>query len=344
MRRIKAIIYGVGTQGRLITEYMIAKGADIVGAIDLAPEILGRDLGEVVGLGYRLNVPISDDANAILCGQGADIAIVAIFPDMQRMYPILEACVTNGLNVITTSEEALYAWTTSPVLASKLDRLAKQYGVTVTGSGGNSHRVTLVSLLTAACHKIESINGKVTSNLLTLGPQLLNHYYVGETVDEFRRKAEKQLGPSSFRNTAESLIADLGLTIDKMEESVRPAVDDEDIMVPGLDKVVSSGLVTGVIRTFTAETLQGICFRGEQVLKVFNTRESSEGCLSEWSVKGIPNLHIKWDDITNNVVAAAMIVNYVPDVINSEPGYVTIEKLPRPKLRTSPLQYYVNVI
>ena len=48
----------------------------------------------------------------------ADIAVLALqsfLPDMHK--PILE-CVTRGVNVITTSEEALFPWTTSPAIAA----------------------------------------------------------------------------------------------------------------------------------------------------------------------------------------------------------------------------------
>ena len=50
-RKIKAIVYGVGTIGKIATRYMMEKGIEIVGAIDLSPVIVGKDLGEVAGLG-----------------------------------------------------------------------------------------------------------------------------------------------------------------------------------------------------------------------------------------------------------------------------------------------------
>ena len=131
MRRIKAIVYGAGVIGRLATKYMVEKGIDIVGAIDVNPAVVGKDLGEVAGLGRPLNVKINDDADAVLSEQEADIAIVSIFSQMDRMYPFFEKCIKNGLNVITPSEEALYPWETAPELAAKVDKLAKKHGARV---------------------------------------------------------------------------------------------------------------------------------------------------------------------------------------------------------------------
>ena len=85
MRRIKAIVYGVGVIGRLATKYMVEEGVDIVGAIDVNPEVAGKDLGEVAGLGRPLNVKISDDADVVLSEQEADIAVVSIFSQMDRL-------------------------------------------------------------------------------------------------------------------------------------------------------------------------------------------------------------------------------------------------------------------
>ncbi len=40
-----------------------------------------------------------------------------------------------GIDVITIGTEALYPWNAFPVMASKLDRLAKENSVTIAGSG-----------------------------------------------------------------------------------------------------------------------------------------------------------------------------------------------------------------
>jgi 4-hydroxy-tetrahydrodipicolinate reductase len=79
MRKIRAIVYGVGAINMLAVRYMLEKGVDIVGAIDVNPEIVGKDLGEVAGLARLLNVKITDDADTVLSKREADIAVVSIF-------------------------------------------------------------------------------------------------------------------------------------------------------------------------------------------------------------------------------------------------------------------------
>ena len=342
MRKIKAIVYGVGTLNKLITKFMLEKGIDIVGAIDINPEIVGKDLGEVAGLGCRLNVVIKDDADAVLSEREADIASVAIFSQMERMYPIFKKCIENSVNVITTGEQALYAWGIYPELASKLDKLAKKHGVTITAGGNmDNTRVNIFSLLTGVSHTIESITLRQQSDLRRSLPGVLKRYAIGRTRDEYFDYAEKQGGePTSLRLALEAIIAELGLTIKKIEETAEPAILDEDLELETPGQVLKKGQNAGHTKIVEFETEQGIRLRGEQFFKIFKKGEG--GSLVECFIKGIPDIHLVIDRFDIRPSCCAQIVNRIPDVINSEPGYVTVEKLPKLKFRAYPLEFYLE--
>ncbi len=347
MRRIKGIVYGVGTIGKLTTKYMSAKGIDIVGAIDINPEIVGKDLGEVAGLGRHLGVKISEDADRVLSEQDTDITVVSIFSQMERMYPVFKRCIENGINVITPSEEALYPWTSSPELAAQLDKLAKEHGVTITASGlQDIFRVNMISLLTGASHTIESVSGLQKYDLGQSGPASIGNYCIGDTVDECLKKIEERgEGLNSFRISLEALIADLGLTITGMMEKDEVITDDVDVEATGvIGGIVKRGLVTGMKKIVDIETKQGIGFHGEKISKAFNSNEKAEGNLHEWFIKGVPEIHLKirLEEIEAKSATVSQLVHRIPDVINCEPGYITVEKLGKLKFRTLPLHYYVE--
>ena len=44
MKKIKAIIYGVGTMNSIITRMLLDKGVEIIGAISRSPSKAGKDL------------------------------------------------------------------------------------------------------------------------------------------------------------------------------------------------------------------------------------------------------------------------------------------------------------
>ncbi len=342
MREIRAIVYGIGTVGKLMTQLMVEKGILIVGAINQSGRKVGRDLGEVAELGYNLNVTISDNADAILSENKADIAVVAIFDDMERMYPIFKKCVENRLNVITAAAEALYPWISSPELTAKLDTLAKKHGVTITGSGNQDfYLVNAASLMTGLSHDIDSVTLLVKTNTENYGPGFSRTVHVGETKEEFYHKI-RECGKEPENLMAfclESIIDDLGLSIKQIEQHTEPATDDVDMECRVLGMVVKRGLVTGMRQIVEITTVQGPKFRSEATFKIYPVGEEDT---KEWIMKGKPDAYLKFGKLAGGLTTCTQLVNRIPDIINSEPGFITIEKLPKLKFRAYPLHYYVR--
>jgi 4-hydroxy-tetrahydrodipicolinate reductase len=346
MRKIRAIVYGVGAIGKLTTRFMVEKCVDIVGAIDVNLEIVGKDLGEVAGLGRPLNVIINNNADAVLSEQAADIAIVAVFTDLERMYPIFKNCIEHGLNVLHTAGGSSYNWSTHPELTSKLDKVAKEHNVTIAASGyQDSFMINMVMLLTGASHTIESITGRQRYNLDQFGLASIKQYLAGETKEEFYRnvKGEQTIKGAIFnRVSLENIIAGLGLTLKAIEIGVEPTIDEVDVESKTLRKVFKKGQVTGMAKIAEAETEQGIKFREEEIAKFYNDTELTEGDINEWIIKGIPEIHVKNDKVLTGVTTCSQIVNRIPDIIDSEPGYLTVDRLPKLRFKTYPLHYYLG--
>src|SRR3979411_619939 len=62
MPDIRVMPFGLGPIGAAIVKQIAARpGFKIVGAIDNAPDKVGRDLGDVVGMSKRLGVKVSDN-------------------------------------------------------------------------------------------------------------------------------------------------------------------------------------------------------------------------------------------------------------------------------------------
>ena len=194
MRPIRAAVYGVGKVGAVVVRLLREKGVEIVGAFNRAGPKVGRNLAEFAGLAEPLNLTIREAVPGCLGGLSADVAIVSVYDDMKRMDRIYRECLEARMNVITVGAEASYPWRAEPELTAGLDRLAKEHGVTITGTGNQDMLIVNVpALLTGACRTIRSITHRSVTDVDNYGPEVARVVHVDEAPDAV------QIGRASCR-------------------------------------------------------------------------------------------------------------------------------------------------
>jgi 4-hydroxy-tetrahydrodipicolinate reductase len=341
MRRIKAVVYGVGSMGSVAARMMLEKGVDIVGALARSPEKVGRDLGEVAGLGFETGVTVEDDPDRVLSTRQVDIAVIAVASYMSDMYEHLRRCAEHGVNAVTISEEALYPWNSSPMATAELDRLARRHGVTLTGTGHQDvYWVNLVSMVLATAHRIESVTGRASWNVDDFGPEVAKDQRVDTSVEDFDRwLAEADRPPSFGRNTLGALVEDLGLSVAAQESTTRPEVAKQAVPSKSLGITVDTGRVIGFTDVDTVRSNEGITLTFEMTGRLYLEGEAD---INDWTVTGEPELRLLNPAVPTGVTTCTQLVNRIPDVINAPPGFITIEKLPPLRYRTFPLGMYVR--
>ena len=341
MKRIKALMYGVGVVAKTeMVKLMVEKGVDVVGAISRSSNI-GKDLGEVCGIGHPLGVKITNEPEEVISNHRIDIAIHAVKNSITDSYDHIAKCVSKGINVLTIATEALYPWNTSPILTSKLDKLAKENGVTIAGTGYQDfYWVNMITQLAGTCHKIEFITGTAKYNVNDYGPDVAKIYFVGDSVDEFNAKIEKHGLPSNaLRNCAELICADMELTIKEVKENCEPMIGDFDMYAKSLDTIVPAGKLIGCTGICEIETEQGIKIKTLLTRKCYKKEELD---INKWEIHGYPDTYVENYGPATNIATSSTTVNRIPDVINAEPGFITCEKLPKLRYRTHPLHYYLK--
>ncbi len=105
-RKLRIAQYGCGKMSVYTMRYAIEKGAEIVCAFGRSPRTIGKDIGEIAGVGKTgVLVQDSKDAAAILKEKKPDACIVTTASLMHDLKGPFMDCVESGVNAITTGEE-----------------------------------------------------------------------------------------------------------------------------------------------------------------------------------------------------------------------------------------------
>ena len=356
-KKIKAVQYGVGKMSIYTMRYMLEKGVEIVGAIDINPDVVGKDIGEVLGRD-NLGVVVTDAKNAeeMLKQTKPDICVVTTRSLIGELEEPLMLCARLGINAITTCEEAFFPMNSNPNLVKKIDELAKQNNCTITGSGYQDiYWGQLVTSIAGSTQKITRIKGSSSYNVEEYGIALAEAHGAGLTLQEFENKIASadnitqeerqklidagQFMPSYMWNVNGWLCSKLGLTIKSQTQKCIPQTYKEDIFSSTLNMTVKAGDATGMSAVVTTETEEGIVVETECVGKVYAPEEFDRNV---WTVEGEPTTTITVDKPSTVELTCATVVNRIPDTINAAPGYVTTEKFGELNFKVKDLNGYVN--
>lgn len=336
MEPIRVVQYGCGKMAKVIIRYLYEKGAVVVGAIDADESLEGKDIGELAELGFQTGVKVSMDAPGTLDNCAPDIVILTTSSFMCDVHGAITQCVIRGLNVLTTCEEALYAYTTSPMIANQIDAMAKKYGCTVVGSGMQDiFWVNLAHAVAGGVQHIAQIEGVVSYNVEDYGIALAKAHGVGLTPDEFDRDiAQKDSPPAYVWNSAEALCLKLGLTVASIKQKALPVLAEKDVKSETLETIIKKGRAIGMAAVVTLITHQGPVIQMQCIGKVY---EPNEGDQCDFKIFGTPDTVFSVQKPDTVAHTCATIVNRIPSVIHAPAGYVTAEKLPPIRHASYPL-------
>ncbi|MEM0096039.1 MAG: dihydrodipicolinate reductase [Candidatus Bathyarchaeia archaeon] len=341
MEEVKVVSYGVGAVGSLIAKTLLEKsGVKVVGAIDVAKDKVGRDLGEFLGL-KKLGITISNDTDTVLSKTKPDIVVHATSSYLKDTYSQIASIVKHGVDVISTCEELSYPYHSEPKLAKELDELAKKHGATVVGTGINPGFLmdTLVITLTAVCQKIEKIEAVRVMNAATRRLPFQRKIGAGLTVEEFRQKIEggEITGHVGLEQSIAMIADALAWKLDGIRaEPVEPVIAKQPVKSDFI--TVETGKVAGL-----RQRAKGIVKGREVIVLDFQAYIGAEEEYDAITITGVPTVRQKIQPcIHGDTGTVAMVINAIPKVLNAPAGLLTMKDLPVPSAALEDMRKYLK--
>src|ERR1044071_7851334 len=91
---IRVLHFGLGPIGAAVVRQCAERrGFRIVGAVDIDPAKVGRDLGDVAGVGRALKVKVSNDARKAIKSAKPDVVVLCTQSSLKNVLPQMEAIV-----------------------------------------------------------------------------------------------------------------------------------------------------------------------------------------------------------------------------------------------------------
>lgn len=331
---VKVIIWGLGAMGSGIADMLLSKkGVDIVGVVGRGSKI-GTSMYDYLNneIGDRKDVLLGSYED-IITEKAADVVVLCTDSFTREAFDKIKFCLEKKINVVSSAEEMAYPWAQEPELSEKIDKLAKENGVSVLGTGINPGLIMdlLAVCLTGCMTDVQSIECNRVNSLSPFGPKVMEEQGIGITKEEFLASVKNDTlsGHVGFPESVHMIADAIGWKVDKFEQQMDPIMTTVDRKSKyGFAK---AGNVTGV-------NMRGQGYvNGEMKIDMKHPQqiEPEMGGTQTGdyiTIKGTPevNMSIK-PEIDGGLGTIAMCVNMIPHIINAAPGLKTMIDLPVPR-------------
>lgn len=343
MKQTKIIQIGCGKMSVFTMRYAIEKGAKIIAGFDIDKGVIGKDIAEIIGEKKPMKVKVYNisELDTMIKKLKPDVAIVTTMSLFADCYDVLLTCAKNGVNAITTCEEAFFPMNSSPEMTKEIDRVAKENNCTISGSGyQDASWGSLITTLCSTTQKIVKIKGRSSYNVEDYGIALAKAHGAGLTAAQFEsevaaadnvsesvRKKLIEKGdflPSYMWNVNGWLCDALGLTVKAQTQKCIPQIASKDLKSSTLNMTVKKGMARGMSAVVTTTTKEGITIESECVGMVYTLDEFDS---NEWTLIGEPNTTMTINKPSTVELTCASVINRIPDLIDAKPGYIPTSQM-----------------
>jgi 4-hydroxy-tetrahydrodipicolinate reductase len=307
--------------GKLAAE---RENLELVGGVDIAPNIIGKDVGEAIGLSRTLGFKVTKTLAETLERTQANVVLHTTNSYFDLFKPQIMEILGAGLDIVSTSEELSFPWRTNKEPADEIAAAAKKAGKTVLGTGVNPGFLmdTLPLNLSAICQRVDRVDIVRVINASERRGPFQAKIGSGLTVEAFKAKmAEGRMGHVGLPESMAMLFDTLGRELVRYEDKIEPVVADVTTKTDFF--TVEPGMAKGL-----RQVGRGYTKDGEFATMTFHAALATEDDGDTIKITGHPNLEVKLKGTNGDYCTVAMAVNAVRRVHEAAPGLVTMRDLP----------------
>ncbi len=323
--KIRVIQFGLGPIGCAAAPLVTQRAnLELVGAVDIDPQKVGRDVGEVIGLGNALGLTVSGSLADALAVKGADVVLhmTSSYFDLfkAQIKEILEA----GLDIVSTAEELSFPWRDNFEDATALDGLAKSVGKSVLGTGVNPGFLmdALPLTITGICQEVNHISVTRIINASERRGPFQKKIGSGMEVEAFMQKMEEgRMGHVGLPESMAMLFGTLGRRMTDYTDSVEPVI--AETLTKTEHFTVEPGKVKGLKQVATASSPDGEFVKLTFIAALDMTEDGDT-----ISIKGTPDLEVNLKGTNGDYSTVAIAVNAINRVFEANSGVLTMRDIP----------------
>lgn len=348
MRNVKVGIWGFGAMGSGMAKMILKKtGIEIVAVCDRNENRLGKSIYDVLDIERveRPEVIIKSNPDEVFSEKCADVVLIATDSFTKGAFDKIKLVLEKKINVISTAEEMAFPKAQEPELAEKLDKIAKENGVSVLGTGINPGFVLdlLILALTGTCEEVDYIKAARVNDLSPFGNAVMIEQGVGVTKDVFDKGVEEGsiAGHVGFPESINMITEGIGWNLEKVKQTREPIMSS--VYRKSEYAEVEAGNVAGCRQCgygYVNGKMKIEMEHPQQILPHLEGQSTGDYV----SIKGIPNIDLQiTPEIPGGIGTIAMCVNSIPHVINAKPGLKTMLDIPVPRAMMGDMRELVEL-
>ncbi len=325
-RRIRVAQVGLGAMGRRLTPFLLERPwIEVVAAVDPHPSVAGRDLGEVSGLGRELGVMVRASLGEAFAAGDIDVAVLTTVSTLTAVRPQLEELMARRLHIVSSCEELSFPWQTAPEWSAEVDRMAKEAGVAVLGTGVNPGFLMdlLPITLTAICREVKKVTVMRHQDASHRRLPFQQKIGAGLTPEQFAAKVQDgSLRHVGLTESMHMIASRFGWMLDSTEDVIEPVIAAREVRSEEI--TVRPGLAAGV-----QQYGRGYVNGEERILLDFRATLGEEEPHDTVLIKGTPPLRSTIaGGVNGDVATCAILTNAIPTVLAAAPGLHTMADIP----------------